>query len=370
MRRGGRRARRFRVLVPAFAATALLATVTLDALLERTGLRTDSPPRVALMGVRVVRNAIDGIAGGRALDIAFLGDSLVVDMSPPRDNAPTRLQRLLRPAADVHDLSLPGLTLLSHYYLGPELARAEPDLAILSLNLASFGPALLGSERREMAGLLPASHWPEALGLPLHRGGVAFSDLVWFRALFALGLREPWQRANEYQARLSSGYWAAMEWAEKRSSDRQQLSFRAYQRIRRLARRQRSRRATPLYVEERLGPLFGPLPEDDPMLAVLGAWLRELRSAGVDVLVYAAPVNVDHLRTLDVYDEDAVRVSLGRIGAAVEARDGHFLDLHALLRDEHFRDGSDHLEEGSGASETLARALLAPSRRILRARGR
>ena len=90
--------------------------------------------------------------------------------------------------------------------------------------------------------------------------------------------------------------------------------------------------------------------------------LRALRDAGVPVLVVVNPVNVEHLRSLDLDADDRLASGLATIGRVVGDSGARFLDLHAQLPDAAFRDAAGHVgtEAHPGAAEQVA-AAIAPA---------
>lgn len=101
------------------------------------------------------------------------------------------------------------------------------------------------------------------------------------------------------------------------------------------ARRERARQI----VAYHYGLPFAP---DHPCLTALGALVRTLRGCGIRVLLYATPVNVDHVDILageDVRRVIAAKVAAARVAIEAAAPDDTgvaFLDLHDTCRAEHF----------------------------------
>jgi hypothetical protein len=80
----------------------------------------------------------------------------------------------------------------------------------------------------------------------------------------------------------------------------------------------------------------------------------------VEVVLYVAPLNVEHLERVRVYDAAGAARAVARVHDVAEGLGAGFLDLHALLPDSAFADHNDHLHvEGpvDGAS-MVARRLL------------
>jgi hypothetical protein len=92
---------------------------------------------------------------------------------------------------------------------------------------------------------------------------------------------------------------------------------------------------------------------------MLAALLRGLERAGIPVLVWVSPVNVEHVRSLGLSTD-----GLGRSIAALRkvARDSgaEFLDLHEALPGSAFRDAGDHYTvAGPDSGTSLVAAPLA-----------
>jgi hypothetical protein len=93
-------------------------------------------------------------------------------------------------------------------------------------------------------------------------------------------------------------------------------------------------------------------------MRVLGALVHRFHEAGIGVLVWVSPTNVEHLASLGV-ELDGLERTVQSARAVVEANGGTLVDLHATLHDSGFRDPADHFtldgEDSGGA--TVARRL-------------
>ena len=79
------------------------------------------------------------------------------------------------------------------------------------------------------------------------------------------------------------------------------------------------------------------------MLSILGAAVSAFQRAGIPVLVYLRPLNVEHMRAIGVLDEAALARSIGQLEAVVRQNAGEFADFHDLLPDdEAFTDSGGH----------------------------
>jgi hypothetical protein len=81
---------------------------------------------------------------------------------------------------------------------------------------------------------------------------------------------------------------------------------------------------------------------DDPVLKILGALLRFYRERGVEVIVFANPINLEHFQSLGIMQQSRLPESMAAIGEVVEASGARFADLHDRLPDAAFRDHLGH----------------------------
>jgi hypothetical protein len=96
------------------------------------------------------------------------------------------------------------------------------------------------------------------------------------------------------------------------------------------------------YAAERsLAPLLRGVSPQHPTLRILAAIVARFTRAHIPTLVYAAPINVEHMRRLGLPVEEVDR-SLQTIAQVVQQHGGEFVDLHAVLPDRAFRDPGDH----------------------------
>ena len=232
---------------------------------------------------------------------------------------------------------------------------AHPDQVVLTFNAMWLSEKEhLRTPRAETAGWIAPARLAETLALPFHRIGLTADRALFYVGLVQAGLGHAWVDLQREQARVGRG-WQML---------RNALSGGAEARLRSAARRTlvlsqfagfRFRRAGALaFYGEGLAGASGRHPA---ILALAGA-VRRLREEGIGVVVFVAPMNVEHLRLLG-FDLDAgLRESLTVTAEAVRAAGGRFVDLHALLPNDCFADGVHFTRECAvDGPKTLAEAL-------------
>jgi hypothetical protein len=214
-------------------------------------------------------------------------------------------------------------------------------------------------ERPEIAGLLPASRWPSAAALPIDAVGLSADRLLYYRGLVTAGALDAWTRLQREQVRVVRAADALEAWLQARAplagGDGYRRMHQQDSMARTLVWGPHGTRATPETARDSLGPVLAGLREDNATLLALEALLADLARARVPVLVYVAPLNVEHLRSLGLMEEDGLRRSLDRLREACERRGARFLDLHDLLEDAAFSDYLDHLHHDPGGPDGAAR---------------
>lgn len=298
----------------------------------------------------------------RAMRVVFLGDSTTfISTGPP---IPDLLERALRaPRRDretqVRSLGFSGMNPFDYYYLSEPIRRTDADRIVMNVNLAVFSePSRAYYSRPELAGWIPPRRWAQAALLPLHWQGLTFDELILRSAVVELGLWELWYAFVRQGVRLEKAYQDLSVRAQGRKQ-----SFRGpftQQMLWILA--ENGRLTTPNGPEElrvRYGVALDGVAPDHPILHLLGAAVAEYVASGIAVTVYVGPIDLDAIDREGLSDGPGLGESIERIGAAVEAAGGHFVDLHDLLPSAAFRDPAGHLA-GKGpvrVARALARAI-------------
>jgi hypothetical protein len=274
----------------------------------------------------------------------FLGDS-TADYYRPENRLPRLLQVELNrhePSWRVYSACYAGMHPFDAYYLADPLIQAEPDVLVIGFNLFS-----LADRRRhwfarpELAAWIPPSRLAEAATLPLHWQGLTLDQLVLRSFALRIGGID---RLRHLHKRLT---WIGSTWetAEKRldSKQRRQARHRSEREHFMATGVRKPVGGTDLLV--RYGAALDGVSSDHPVLQVLGAAVSWYREAGIDVLVYVVPMNLEHLERVGVMNREGLDRSLARARHAVEGNGGSFVDLHALLPFEGFRDFAGHMSE-------------------------
>jgi hypothetical protein len=282
--------------------------------------------------------------------VALIGDSVL--LAEWGNSVPVQVRNALwmhgAPQLNVQSLGWPGLGPISEYCLADEIISAKPDLIVLEVNLRGFVAGPLGTAGYpELAGHIKTERLLEAATLPLSDGGITLDRLLFYRAIVASGFESAWVDVLDRQARLVHERDGLEEWIDAKMGGsalygrKVSLGIVAYARSLVPGRN----RATRARLQKNLWPVFEGLPPDTGRLRVLGAALRTFRRAGIPVLVWLAPANVQHFRYLGL-DIEGLGRSAVAIRQVVEAADASFVDLHFLLPDDGFADSSDHVTMG------------------------
>ncbi len=284
--------------------------------------------------------------------VLFIGDSLAMDVRTRRVSVASQLQKRLtaraavrtRSPIKVQPLTSSGFSLYSHYFVSDDVASLKPDQVILALNLMSFSEGWRSRERYQLSAFISPHRWLEALGLPLHEVGVTVDRLLFYRSIRAIGAFDAWWWLQREQARANRGYWRFAEWLQEWSGYPDGLGYRKeFQKLRFRRSRVFGDRATPSSARALLGAALDGVDPDHAGLQVLGAFLAHVREASIPVVVYVPPMNVEHLRSLGMYNEEGLGLTLKRIRTIVRGHGATFVDLHDVLADAEFTDFMDHL---------------------------
>ena len=339
-------------------------------------------PGIGLDLVHTVRRWRRDLSRDRAASrVALLGDSVLGGSVGERTVPDATSEALARcgrrgQSIAVHPLSWPGWGVSGEYFLNDEIVRARPDVILLELNLRGMGPATPGAASYpELAGFVRPERLLEAASLPLSYAGLTLDRLLFYHLLVASGADEAWATVLRRQASLFRLREPIEAWFDAALGNRAYVDRRVAVTLGTFDKvfvPGKNRERLEL-VQTVLGNALGGLSPTHPRLRILGAMLEHYRRAGIPTIVWVAPVNVDHLRSLGLPLE-GLRRSLGTIRTLVEANGAALIDLHDLLRDEAFIDAGDHVTSNVGMSgatmlgESLARVLLSMAPRERRPR--
>ena len=296
--------------------------------------------------------------------VALIGDSVL--LSDWANSVPVQVRRSLALRGplllNVQSLGWPGLGPIAEYCLADEIIAAQPDLIVLEVNLRGFVAGSLGSAGYpELAGHIETGRLLEAATLPLSDAGITLDRLLFYRGLVAFGLEPAWIDVLDRQARLvherdELELWVDASTGSKARYERKlSIGIVAYARSLVPGRN----RATRARLQKNMWPVFEGISPETGRLRVLGATLSTFRKAGIPVVVWLAPANVQHFRYLGL-DVEGLDRSAAAIRQVVEGAGASFVDLHWLLPDAGFADSSDHVTmDGSFNGATALGARLA-----------
>ena len=303
--------------------------------------------------------------------VAYLADSLSLGpggFQEPSTMVHSWLNTLLhqnvktRGKVSIAPLISSGVTVYSHYFMADRTIAIKPDLALIEFNLFWLSPAWHARlDRTVLAGWLPATWWPEAVSLPLHRVGLTTDRLLLYRGLSTLKLYDAWRALQREQARVIRGYRQLGVWLQERSKHPTGLQYRVIHAIGSMAKlHDRHHRATPYSAKNFHGAAMRDIDAEQFALVMLDALLARLHQARINLIVYIPPHNIEHLQTLGLFDREQLDLTLDQIAAVTARHDGRFVDLHDTLPDEGFRDYVDHFAETPQwhGSQIVARKLL------------
>jgi hypothetical protein len=93
---------------------------------------------------------------------------------------------------------------------------------------------------------------------------------------------------------------------------------------------------------DQLGEALKGIRRDHILLQALGKSLRVFRQAGIPVVTYLGPINIEYLRSLNVVDEELLQASIQAYRDVAHDYGASFLDFHDILPDTAFYDAASH----------------------------
>ncbi len=353
---------------------------------QLTRLAGAEPGESALTPVRYLEGTFERLSRFRLSEsrrrIAYLGDSTVFSLARVR-SLPHLLQTALRsrlrgrPPIEVHSISYPALGIISHYLMAGRLAEAKPDLIVWQTSFTHFSSIWrLHNLHSAFTGWVELERLPELVGMPIHRGGLTLDELLLYQGIIALDGVEAWSVLRDEQSRVGQLRERVESWTAGWSGRNSEALFRQASGRKLLeenVRRNEGRRRFTAKIEQnRYGNTLTGLDPQDLVLQMLGRALDLFARSGIPVIVYLNPMNIDNLATVGVLDEGELAQSVALLRGTVEAAGARFLDLHALFRDEYFRDAQGHLvhDKEINADVELVRELIDPTIAELKIPGR
>jgi hypothetical protein len=300
--------------------------------------------------------------------VAYLGDSTVFAYAAGH-NLPRALQQEIdrrhaeSPRIQVHNLAYPAMGAIAYYFMADRIADAEPDLIIWETSFTHVSPRWRTNTRKGLSGLLAPRRIAEALSLPLGYIGLTADQLLFYRAVVALGGLDAWRALGREQSKVAKlrpvlddalFAWVGMR-PEARFRTRSGLNISKSI----LIKGRKPQRYTAESEFGHYGDALTGLAPDHPALQALDRGLARFARDDLDTMVYLNPINLDHLREVGVLDAAELQRSAAVYRGIVESRGAEFLDLHDMLPDRYFLDAPGHFissEELNGPAK-MANAL-------------
>jgi len=292
-----------------------------------------------------------------ALRIALFGDSLLMARDRQEKGeipsmfvqlgpmiAETLQQRGLR--NDVVTVAHFAFRPLQFYYLLDDVLAGKPDVAVVSLNLPVYSSDIRFGEGFGFKNLSRLLSWDQQREIRsvLEEEEITVLD----PSVYALQSRIGFLYVVDGVRQLGQDWiQRAAEWIER--------TFRV--------RRAPQSRSPAEEARERYA-----LDPDHAMVAMTARLVRDLRAAGVEILVYVAPIDVGRLRRLGVYDELDLPGQIEALRIAIGATPEEFRDFHDVLPRNVFADHRNHLRRAGlrrlaerVAPEIVPRERLGPA---------
>jgi hypothetical protein len=304
--------------------------------------------------------------------VLYFGDSLAMVEAPVR-NSNRAVTYLLRQelentmvaagAGQPGDLRLipithSGLSVWSLYYMADRIAALRPDFVVLEFNLYNFSRFWQKRDRKILGALLPLKRLPEMLTLPTGDTGLAMDEWGFSKLVLATGTLPWWERVQREQERATNAYWS---WSDRLQqwTGKEKLEFRLLNYMEAMAKTQDpvTKRSTLEYSRKLFGPSLSGIDTGNSTFRMFSTALARLESAGIPVLIYVPPYNLDHLGQLGLLEGSRLAESIQLAREVSEQHGALFVDAHALFDDTHFRDAMDHLNENEAVDGHKALAL-------------
>lgn len=302
-----------------------------------------------------------------------VGDSTV--LSYPRGRTiPVRLQQQLDALAGprrsplVHNFSAQGMSFFDHYLLADLFAASPPDLLVVNFNVANISThRRTDLVRPPLAGALAPRRIPEALGMPLHEFGMTADRVLFYVAIVQAGGLEPWWWLAREQVRIAQGRKDLERWLGARLSPTSKGGAPEAVFQHRLGAARMSGLLEPGHLRytargerSHFGPALEGVDTRHETIQTVDRTLAAYRRAGIDVVFYVNPTNVENLERVGVYDPEGFGETLAALEEVVRRNGAEYVDLHDLLPDSGFRDAAGHFATGEVDGPLRVAEVLAP----------
>jgi hypothetical protein len=200
------------------------------------------------------------------------------------------------------------------------------------------------------------SRLPDLLTRPFHSLNLTLDRILFYMGIVGSGLQEAWQHYGEEQVRAVHGIHLLRRTLHQLNP---RLMFDGLPNVRLPYQSGNRNRSNPQYVETLYGGAMSGTVSEHPVVQMLAGALEIYQSAGIHVLAYAVPMNVEHFEKIGFETRAGTRKTIEMLRDLVESRGGTFLDLHRLFPDKAFKDLGGHFlqEEGFDGALLLAREL-------------
>lgn len=303
--------------------------------------------------------------------VAYLGDSTVYTYGAGH-NLPRTLQQELdrrgtgKPEIRVYNLAYPAMGVMSYYFMADLIAEASPDLILWETSFTHVSPRWRSNTRKGLAGFVGFGRLPEALSLPLGYIALTADQLLFYRAVIALGGFDAWRALGREQSKIAKLRPvlenALFAWAKKRPEVRFRIRAGLTTSKASMIAGPKPHRYTAESERAHYGKALTGLAPDHAALQAFDRGLARFARDDIPVLVYLNPINVEHLRRVEVFDAAEIDRSAEIYRGVAERSGAEFLDLHDYLPDRYFMDAPGHFfstEELNGPG-MMADALSPP----------
>ena len=357
---GQQKTRSVVVILVAFASfTATIAVIS--AALVSAGVESGS---VGIgFGVMLSKRTEKLVAFSRSRyeRIIVLGDSTVSEY-PRGRSVPDNLRKLLQSESsrviEVIALAMPGMSGFEYYAFADRIAATDPDQVVVPINLASLSVHWRSEfDRVESVGWIPPSRLPDLLTRPFQAWSLTFDRILMYMGIVGLEISESWQRYGEEQVRALHGLHRLRR-SLLRPNPRTLADGLPFYRLPFHA--EIDNRSNRLHVESMYGEALAGAEPTHPVVQMLAGALEIYQSAGIRVLAYAVPMNVEHFERIGFDTRTGTQKTIETLRGVVESTGGTFLDLHRFFPDMAFKDLGGHFlqKEGFDGSMLLSARLI------------